>query len=139
LYLISATTLLTLGGIVGYMIADDKSLATLPVSTYVLGTLMTTVPASFFMRRMGRRAGFQVGASFSILSASLAAYAIFEQSFWLFCCATMLSGVYQAFSQYYRFAAADTASAAFRPKAISWVLLGGLFAAIAGPQIVILT
>lgn len=139
LYLMSATTLLTLGGIVGHTIADDKSLATLPVSTYVLGTLLTTVPASLLMRRVGRRIGFQLGAFSSILSASLAAYAIFERSFWLFCLATFLSGVYQAFSQYYRFAAADTASAAFRPKAISWVLLGGLFAAIAGPQVVILT
>lgn len=139
LYLMSATTLLTLGGLVGHALADDKSLATLPVSTYVLGTLMTTVPASFFMRRAGRRAGFQLGAFFSILSASLATYAIFERSFWLFCCATLLAGVYQAFSQYYRFAAADTASPAFRPKAISWVLAGGLVAAVAGPQLVILT
>lgn len=139
LYLISASTLLTLGGIVGHMIADDKSLATLPVSTYVLGTLLTTVPASMFMRRFGRRAGFQIGAVAATISATLAVYAIFERSFWLFCLATMLTGIYQAFSQYYRFAAADTASPAFRPKAISWVLAGGLFAAVAGPQIVILS
>ncbi len=139
LYLVGATILLTVNGLVGHMIADDKSLATLPVTTYVLGTLASTVPASLLMRRVGRRAGFQLGALFALMSASLAIFAIFERSFWLYCMATTLAGVYQAFAQYYRFAAADTASEAFKPKAISWVMAGGLVAAVVGPQLVILT
>lgn len=139
LYGTSAVTVVALGGLVGQALAVDKSLATLPISTFVLGTATATIPASFVMRAIGRRGGFMIGAGFGSVSAALAAYAIFTQVFWLFCLATSLNGVYQAFAQYYRFAAADTASAEFRPKAISWVLAGGLVAAVAGPQLVIFT
>lgn len=139
LYGISAASLITLGGLVGQLLAEDKSLATLPISTMVLGTALSTVPASLLMRSGGRRLGFMVGAGFGVASALLAAYAIFAQSFWVFCFATALGGVFQASSQYYRFAAADTASAHFRPKAISWVLAGGLVSAVAAPQLVIYT
>ncbi len=125
LYFIGATIQLTVIGLVGHLLADDKSFATLPVTTFVI--------------RVGRRTGFQLGAMTAFLAALLASYAIFERSFPLFCLATAMTGVYQAFAQYYRFAAADTASEAFRPKAISWVMAGGLVAAVAGPQIVILT
>jgi MFS family permease len=139
LYMIGAAIQITLAGLVGHLLADDKSFATFPITSYVLGTLISTVPASMLMRRVGRRTGFQVGAIFGMASASLAVYAIFVSSFALFCLALLFSGSYQAFAQYYRFAAADTASAAFRPKAISWVLAGGLIAAVAGPQLVIYT
>ena len=139
LYFTGASILATISGLVGHMLADDKSLATLPVTTYVLGTLASTVPASLLMRRFGRRTGFQLGTLFALMSASLAIFAIFEKSFWMYCAATALAGVYQAFAQYYRFAAADTASESFKPKAISWVLAGGLVAGLAGPQLVILT
>ena len=139
LYMTGAAIQITISGLVGYSLADDKSLATFPVTAYVLGTLISTIPASMFMRHVGRRRGFQVGALMGLASALLAVYAIFQSSFWLFCFALMLTGMYQAFSQYYRFAAADTASEEFRPKAISWVLLGGLVAAVVGPQIVIHT
>lgn len=81
----------------------------------------------------GRRMGFQLGAVFGLLSTLLTVYAIFALQFWLFCLALFVSGWYQACAQYYRFAAADTASLAFRPTAISWVLAGGLVAAVAGP------
>ncbi len=137
LYMVGATIQITLSGLVGYLLADDKSLATFPVMAYVLGTLIATVPASMFMRRVGRRRGFQLGALMGMTSALLAVFAIFESSFPLFCFAMTISGGYQAFAQYYRFAAADTASEAFRPKAISWVLAGGLIAAFVAPQIVI--
>lgn len=139
LYFVTASIQITLSGLVGYLLADDKSLATLPVTAYVLGTLLSTVPASMLMRRVGRRAGFQLGALIGIGSAGLATVAIFDLSFSLFCFALFFSGGYQAFAQYYRFAAADTASESFRPKAISWVLAGGLVAAVAGPQLVIYT
>ena len=139
LYYIGATIQVATTGLVGHLLADDKSLATLPVTAFVLGSLVSTVPASMFMREVGRRIGFQLGAVLGALSALLATYAIFERSFWLFCFAIFVAGAYQAFAQYYRFAAADTASAAFRPRAISWVLAGGLVAAVAGPQLVIYT
>ncbi len=139
LYMIGGAIQITLSGLVGHLLADDKSFATFPITAYVLGTLISTIPASMLMRRVGRRAGFQIGAICGLASSSLAAYAIFELSFPLFCLAMLFSGGYQAFAQYYRFAAADTASDAFRPKAISWVLAGGLIAAVAGPQIVIYT
>ncbi|MFQ5625366.1 MAG: MFS transporter [Methyloligellaceae bacterium] len=139
LYMVGATIQITVNGLVGHLLADDKSLATFPVTAYVLGTLTATVPASMFMRRVGRRRGFQLGAIFGTSSGLLAAFAIYEFSFWLFCFAMCLAGCYQAFAQYYRFAAADTASEAFRPKAISWVLAGGLVAAVAAPQILIYT
>ena len=139
LYFVGATIQIALAGLVGNLLADDKSLATLPVTAYVLGTLISTVPASLFMRRWGRKAGFTLGATCGLISSSFAVYAIFEFDFWMFCLALFFSGGYQAFAQYYRFAAADTASPQFRPTAISWVLAGGLVAAIAGPQLVILT
>lgn len=139
LYGSSATIIITLGGLVGYQLADDKSLATLPITSYVLGTACLTVPASLFMRVVGRRIGFMTGAGFGVASGALAVFAIYAQSFWLFCLATLLCGGYQACAMYYRFAAADTASEAFKAKAISWVLAGGVIAAVMGPQIVIWT
>lgn len=137
LYGANATMVMTLGGVIGHQLASDKSLATAPITTYVLGTALTTVPASLLMRRVGRRVGFMTGAGFAFAGAALAVHAIYAQSFLLFCLATLLSGAYQAFAQYYRFAAADTASEAFKAKAISWVLVGGVVAAFTGPQIVI--
>ncbi|GAB4238830.1 MAG: MFS transporter [Methyloligellaceae bacterium] len=139
LYFIGATILISLGALTGHLLAQDKSLATLPVTAYVVGTLVATIPASHMMRHLGRRTGFQIGALFAVAGTSLAVHAIFERAFWLFCAATLLLGAYQACAQYYRFAAADTASEAFKPKAISWVLAGGLVAALIAPQIVIYT
>ena len=139
LFYVGAAIQVATSGLIGHILADDKSLATLPVTAFVLGSLVTTVPASMFMREVGRRFGFQLGATLGALSALLATYAIYERSFWLFCFAIFVAGAYQAFAQYYRFAAADTASEAFRPRAISWVLAGGLVAAVAGPQLVIYT
>ncbi|QPC44912.1 MFS transporter [Kaustia mangrovi] len=136
LYSSSTVILITSAGLVGQILADDKGLATLPVSTFVIGTALTTVPASLFMRRVGRRPGFIVGALLGLVSALLAIYAVMAGDFWLFSLATACNGVYQAFAQYYRFAAADTASEAFKAKAISWVLIGGIVSAILGPLIV---
>ncbi|MGD9867866.1 MAG: MFS transporter [Hyphomicrobiales bacterium] len=139
LYGIGATILITLGGLTGSYLAEDKSLATLPISTFVLGTAFTTVPASLIMQRLGRRRGFQIGAAPAVISGMLACVAILHGLFWLFCVATVFTGVYQAFANYYRFAAADTASPEFRPKVVSWVLVGGVFAALVGPYIIVWT
>lgn len=139
LYGMHAVLLITSGGLIGQMFADDKSLATVPVTAFVTGTACFTIPASLFMRRVGRRIGFLTGATFGFTGSLLAVYAIYLQSFWLFSLATFLTGGYQAFAQYYRFAAADVASESFKSKAISWVLIGGLFAAVLGPIAIITT
>jgi len=128
------------GGLAGfYLLGDDKSLATLPVTTLVLGTACGTVPAALLMRRVGRRPGFMVGAGIGVAGGIAACLAVLSGVFLFFCLATWLTGFAGAFVQQYRFAAADTASAAFRPKAISWVLAGGVITGVVGPQTVIFT
>lgn len=129
------TVLIILSGLVGAMLAADKALATLPISSVVVGTLMTTVPASFLMKRVGRRAGFIFGSALGLVGALIAALAIYLQSFWLFSLGTLVIGGNVGFSQYYRFAAADAVAANFRPRAISLVLAGGVIAAIIGPEL----
>lgn len=94
LYFIGATIQLTVIGLVGHLLAADKSLATLPVTAFVIGTVTITIPASLLMQRVGRRDGFQLGAMTAFFAALLATYAIFERSFPLFCLATALTGVY---------------------------------------------
>lgn len=139
LYGMNAVLIIASGGLIGQMLADDKGLATLPVSTFATGAALVTVPAALFMRRVGRRIGFLTGTLFALSGALIAIYAIYMRDFWLFSFATFLTGGYQAFAQHYRFAAADVASESFKAKAISWVLIGGLFAAVLGPMLIIWT
>src|ERR1700704_6577320 len=124
------------GSIVGATLAPDISLATVPLSMYVLGLASGTLPTGVISRAYGRRTAFIIGTGCGVLTGALGAFAILHASFWLFCCATFLGGLYGAVSQSYRFAAADGASAAFRPKAVSWVMAGGVFAGVLGPQLV---
>ncbi len=115
----SASIVITTGSLVGYMMLDeDKALATVPVSAMVLGTAFGTIPAGIIMRRFGRRAGFMGSAMVGVASGLLAAYAVLLNHFLLFSFACGLGGFAGAFVQQYRFAAADTASDAFKPKAI---------------------
>lgn len=130
---------ITLSGIVGWMLATDKSLATLPIAMMMVAAALTMIPASLFMQRYGRKTGFMLGATLGGVGGLLAAVAIWQENFPLFVAANMLVGCYQAFAQYYRFAAADAASADFRSRAISWVIAGGVIAAVAGPNLVRLT
>src|SRR6478752_2762429 len=124
------------GSIVGATLAPDISLATVPLSMYVLGLAAGTLPTGAISRRFGRRVAFMVGSGAGALCGALAAIAIVCGSFALFCCATFFGGFYGAVTQSYRFAAADGASAAYRPKAVSWVMAGGVFAGVLGPQLV---
>jgi predicted MFS family arabinose efflux permease len=125
------------GAIVGAMLAPDRGLATLPISVYVLGMWMGTLPVGMLARRYGRRTAFLVGTSFGVLTGLTACVAVLQASFPLFLVAALCSGLYAAAHQSYRFAAADTASVGFRPKAISRVMIGGIFAGIVGSQLVI--
>jgi MFS family permease len=124
------------GSIVGATLAPDISLATVPLSMYVLGLAAGTLPTGAIARAYGRRVAFIIGTSCGVLTGLLGSFAILRGSFGLFCCATFIGGLYGAVSQSYRFAAADGASAAFRPKAVSWVMAGGVFAGVLGPQLV---
>jgi MFS family permease len=129
----------TTGGILGAMLAPDRSLATLPVSVMIVGTWAGTLPVGFLVRRFGRRATYQIGAAVGCLAGFIGYAAVIQASFPLYLVATFCAGLYQASHLSYRFAAADTASAQFKARAVSWVLAGGLFAAFLGPQLVIFT
>jgi MFS family permease len=109
-------------------------MATLPVTAYIVGAALTTLPASLLMRRLGRRAGFTLGAISGVIGALTCAYAAFHHNFWLLCAGALVLGAYNATGQYYRFAAADTASASFKSRAISLVLAGGIAGGILGPE-----
>lgn len=137
LFMTSATMLVILSGLVGFSLAENKALATLPVSAVVIATAATMIPASLFMERIGRRMGFVLGALFGASGAATAAAAILVQSFPLFVLSTVLIGVYAGFAQYYRYAAADAASSDFKSRAISVVIAGGVVAAFVGPELVI--
>ena len=125
----------TVAALAGFLIAQDKSLATLPMAFQFLGTMLSTIPASFFMRRFGRRVGFTVGMCFGLAGAGLSVYALFSINFPLLVFGALLLGIHNAFWQYYRFAATDTASEEYRSRAISYVLAGGVVAAFVGPQL----
>src|ERR1700761_2495655 len=124
------------GSIVGASLSPDISLATVPLSMYVLGLAAGTLPTGAISRRYGRRVAFIIGTGCGVLTGLLGAFAILHAAFWTFCGATFLGGLYGAVSQSYRFAAADGASAEYRPKAVSWVMAGGVFAGVLGPQLV---
>ena len=127
------STLIAINALAGLALAPAPLLATLPVTCWVLGSALTTVPASFYMKRVGRRAGLIRGAGVGIVGALGCATAVWLQNFWLLCAGTLVWGTYNAFGQYYRFAAAEVASADFRATAISLVLAGGLVGGILGP------
>ena len=129
----------TIGGLAGQSLAGNPCFATLPISLIVLGSMLSATPLSWFMQRFGRRAGFFAGAAGGALGGAVGAYGLYMASFPIFLAGSFLTGLYMSAQGFYRFAAADTASEAFRPKAISYVMAGGLASAILGPQIVKLT
>ncbi len=134
LFLIAAITVMTLSGLVGQRLAPTPALATLPVAMMMIGVVVAALPASLLMKRVGRRAGFIFGALVGGAGGgALSVLAIHLDAFWLFGLGNLLLGVYQAFANYHRFAAADAASPAFESQAISLVLAGGVVAAFLGP------
>ena len=139
---INNVTLITVNGLVGLALAPTPVLATLPVTTYIIGAALTTLPASLAMGRWGRRAGFMFGTAMGFAGTSLAAVGVFTANFVLLCAGTFVVGLYNAFAQYMRFAAADVADAyapEVKERAISWVLAGGLAGGIIGPEMSKLT
>ncbi|MBD1846267.1 MFS transporter [Cyanobacteria bacterium FACHB-63] len=129
--------LFTIAALIGATLTPDKSLATLPLAILQLATMLTTIPAALILKRWGRKLGFMIGVFVGLSGASLGIYAVLANSFLLFNVATLLYGVFNGFVGYYRFAAADSASEAFRSRAISFVISGGILAALVGPQLAI--
>ena len=127
------------GGLTGQMLSPNPCIATLPLSMIVLGSALSARPLAGFMRRHGRRAGFVLACASGALAAACAATGMILGNFWLFMASGLLTGVYQAAQGFYRFAATDCAPAEFQSRAISWVLAGGLAAALTGPFLVRLT
>ncbi|HEX6317510.1 MAG TPA: MFS transporter [Burkholderiales bacterium] len=127
------STLIAINGLAGLALAPYAALATLPVTCWVLGGAIGTMPASLHMKRVGRQRGLTTGTLWGIVGALLCAAAILAQSFWMLCFGTLVFGVYNAYGQYYRFAAADVASGDFKATAISLVLAGGLVGGVLGP------
>lgn len=134
LFMVASITVMTLSGVVGQQLSPTPGLATLPIAISMLGTVVSTLPASLYMKRVGRRRGFITGTTLGGIAGGLLSFvAIAQQSFWLFCAGNLLLGFYQGFAMYYRFAALDVASPAFRSRAISLVMAGGVAAAFLGP------
>ncbi|EKF20256.1 MFS transporter [Nitratireductor pacificus] len=136
----AAPVAISMGGLAGfYLLGSDKSLATAPVTGFNVGIALGALPAAALMRVIGRRNGFMSGALVTAAGGFVSALALFQMNFWLFAIGLLVVGCGNSFLQQYRFAAADNAPADFKPRAISWVLGGGVFAAIIGPQMVIHT
>jgi predicted MFS family arabinose efflux permease len=128
-----------LGGLAGQSLAANACLATLPISLIVLGSMLGATPVSAIMQKWGRRAGFFTGAASGAIGGMVGAYGLYIGSFEMFLVGSLFTGFYMSAHGFYRFAATDTASEAFQPKAISYVMAGGLASAIIGPQLFKLT
>jgi len=134
----AAPICIALGGVVGsHLLGTDKSLATAPITGFNVGLALMSLPAAMIMRRIGRKHGFMTGAVIGMGAMLLAVQAIKMQSFWLFVIALLIAGCSNSFAQQYRFAAADRGTKEFKAKAISYVLVGGIAAAIIGPQMIL--
>ena len=135
LFQTTSVLVLTIGALAAGQVTDRPALLTAPIAAMLLGTAAATFPASALMARIGRRPGFLLGAGLGILGGVVAAAGVWLHSLALLCVGTFMVGAYQAFAQFYRFAASEVADDAFRPKAISLVLAGGIIAAFLGPTL----
>lgn len=131
----AAPILVLLGGIVGAQIAPSMDWATLPIAIQIAGIASATIPASYVMSKVGRKAGFLGGTALAIFAALFAAWAIYQQSFTLFCFASFLMGNYIAFLQQFRFAVAESVSSELIPKCLAFLMLAGIVAALLGPEV----
>ena len=135
LFLTNNVTFIAINSLVGLNLAPLGWMATLPVMGYVVGGALSTGLVARTQRLFGRKASFQLGLGVAVLSALLCCYAAYSRNFWLLVTATVIAGYYNANAQLYRFAAAELALPAFREKAISLVMAGGLLGAVLGPNL----
>jgi MFS family permease len=132
----NSTVVYATGAVVGDMLAPSPALATLPISIFVVGMALCTLPAGAIAERHGRRTAFLLGAGAGVLAGLIAALAVIYASFWLFCASTFCGGIYAAVVLSFRFAAADCTTPERRPRALSAVMAGGVFSGVIGPQLV---
>ena len=135
LFLTNNVVFIAINGLVGLSLAPYGWMATLPLMAYVVGGALSTVLVSQTQSRLGRKVSFQLGLAVAVLSALLCCYAVYSKNFWLLVVATVVAGYYNANAQLYRFAAAELAAPAFKEKAISLVMAGGLLGAVLGPNL----
>lgn len=126
---------MAVSALAGRTLAADPALATIPIAALLVGPFITSWPASMFMQKFGRRAGFTLGSCLAVIGGTLAAAGIAEQDFWLFTVGHLFVGAFQGFGNYYRFAAMEATNDRFRHRAMSWVIAGGVIAAFAGPAL----
>ena len=134
LLLTNTVILMAVNALTGFMLAENKMFATLPAMTYVIGSAVTAMPASAFMRRRGRKLGFMSGSVLGILGALICAVAVMLRSFEGLCLGTFFVGCYNATGGFYRFAAADAVVGSDKARAISLVLAGGIIGGLVGPE-----
>jgi MFS family permease len=139
LFLTNNVTFIAINGLVGLSLAPLGWMATLPVMGYVVGGALSTGLVAKAQSRFGRKISFQMGLLVGLLSAAVCAYAAYSRQFWLLVAATVVAGFYNANAQLYRFAAAELANSAFKEKAVSLVLAGGLIGAVLGPNLALWT
>ena len=135
LMMTAMSLILTTAALVGYELAADKSLATLPVTTIFIAIMLTSIPASMLMGRIGRKAGFMLATLVGVAGGIVSTLAIMQSNFWLFLLGTSLVGVFNGFGNYYRFAAADAVDHEHKGRAVSYIMLGGVAAAVVGPNL----
>ena len=131
----SNSLIVATAALVGYNLAEDKSLATLPLAIQFIAVMCTSIPAAMLMEKIGRKAAFQIACGFGVGGGLLASTAILNGSFWLFVSGTAFVGMFNGFGNYYRFTAADSVELAYKSKAVSYTMLGGVIAAVAGPTL----
>lgn len=131
--------LITTSALVGFALADDKSLATLPLAAQFIATMFTSIPAAMLMERIGRKPGFMLASMIGLAGGVIATLAILNGDFWWFLVGTMLFGTFNGFGNYFRFAAADAVDVEYKSRAVSYVMVGGVVAALVGPNLALLT
>lgn len=135
----NAVVVYATGAIVGNLLAPNPALATLPITIFVIGMAACSLPAGLIAQRYGRRTAFMIGTGCGVLVGLLSALAVVQGHFWLFCVATFFGGAYAAVVLSFRFAAADCVPPSRRPRALSFVMAGGIVAGVIGPQLVTYT
>ena len=131
----SNSLMVATAALVGYNLAVDKSLATLPLAMQFIAVMCTSIPAAMLMEKIGRKAAFLFACGFGVGGGVLASTAILNHQFWLFVAGTTLVGIFNGFGNYFRFTAADSVEPAYKSKAVSYTMLGGVIAAVAGPTL----
>jgi len=132
--LTSTITIVTYSALVGKMLTESITMATIPAAAGLIAAALTAYPASMFMKRYGRIKGFQVGALFALLSGLLTYYGILSENFILFSFGVMIHGVFQSFTAFYRFTAMEVTPPHRHKQSLSYVLAGGLIAAFVAPS-----